>query len=512
MSGSWRPRWDDGIWQFFWEFGDGGTYFGGTAYHTYSTGGTFVTTLTVTDNRGASAQDTVTINVGAPNQPPVAVADATPFSGTSPLTVSLSSAGSADADGFITGYLWNFGDGSAPSTEPNPTHVYDRGGLFQATLTVTDNEGGSGTDWVVIDVAQGDLVSVASADQITEAGTVSGSYLDTQTGDGVYQALTEAESNGGKPSKRRSQGSHTWRMSVASGVSYKFFVDAYHTQNSEGDDFAFEYSRDGANFAPMLVVSALAPGGPLQSYVFTENVSGTLYVRATDTDRTQGNRALDTLYVDEMFVVSSMSSGGDTTPPAAPAGLAATAGDGSVSLDWANNAEPDLAGYSVYRATSAGGPYTRLTATPLAPSAYTDTAVTNGTTYYYVATASDGSGNESLFSTEDSATPQATGAATTMHVSAILLSGENAGKGAKQGRATVTVLDDLGNPISGATVTGTFSGDLNETRSATTNASGVAVLTSVGSAKRLSFGFCVDGVTGPLDYDPAANGATCSTF
>ena len=52
----------------------------------------------------------------------------------------------------------------------------------------------------------------------------------------------------------------------------------------------------------------------------------------------------------------------DTTAPAAPTGLVATAGDGSVSLDWASNTETDLASYNVKRATVTGGPYT-----PIAP-------------------------------------------------------------------------------------------------------------------------------------------------
>ena len=88
--------------------------------------------------------------------------------------------------------------------------------------------------------------------------------------------------------------------------------------------------------------------------------------------------------------------------PASPSGLVPTAGDGSAILDWADNTEPDLAGYNVYRSTTSGGPYTQI-ATGLTVSAYTDGSVT--TNYYYVVTAVDTSGNESANSTEVSAIP-----------------------------------------------------------------------------------------------------------
>ena len=94
----------------------------------------------------------------------------------------------------------------------------------------------------------------------------------------------------------------------------------------------------------------------------------------------------------------------DTTPPANPTGLAATAGDGTVSLDWNNNGEADLAGYRVYRSTSSGGGYSDISGL-IGGSAYNDSSVSNGTTYYYVVTAEDTSGNESGSSSEASATP-----------------------------------------------------------------------------------------------------------
>jgi len=116
------------------------------------------------------------------------------------------------------------------------------------------------------------------------------------------------------------------------------------------------------------------------------------------------------------YVVSAVDTGSNESAnssqvsatlqePAAPTGLAATAGNGSVSLNWADNTEPDLASYNVKRATVTGGPYTTI-ATDVAVSAYTDNTVTNGTTYYYVVSAVDTGSNESVNSSQVSATPQ----------------------------------------------------------------------------------------------------------
>lgn len=199
----------------------------------------------------------------------------------------------------------------------------------------------------------------------------------------------------------------------------------------------------------------------------------------------------------------------DTTPPAAPTNLAAVAGDGIVSLDWDDNTEPDFQIYNIYRATASGGRYTEIDNDT--PSEFVDNFATNGITYYYVVTAVDTSGNESAASNEVSATPQAP-TATTMHVDSIDL--DTTGWGSKKkGRATVRILDNLGAPVAGATVTGTFSGSYNETRSATTDSNGVAVLKTNKKKRNPVFTFCVDNVThGTLTYDSGDNVETCDSY
>jgi hypothetical protein len=93
------------------------------------------------------------------------------------------------------------------------------------------------------------------------------------------------------------------------------------------------------------------------------------------------------------------SSEPDTTSPAAPLGLTATAGTQSVALDWADNAEADLASYRVYRDGV-------QIAAPTA-SAYADGGLTAGVSYGYRVTAVDRSGNESVQSGEVAAVPLA---------------------------------------------------------------------------------------------------------
>ncbi|MFC1899862.1 fibronectin type III domain-containing protein, partial [Chloroflexota bacterium] len=112
--------------------------------------------------------------------------------------------------------------------------------------------------------------------------------------------------------------------------------------------------------------------------------------------------AVEQANIDDVLIIT------DSIPPNAPTGLAATLGDAEVDLDWNDNSEGDLDGYNVYRSTDSGGsptPYTKVNGSLVATSDYTDTSLTNGTTYYYVVTAVDYGTNESGNSNEDSAIP-----------------------------------------------------------------------------------------------------------
>jgi fibronectin type 3 domain-containing protein len=74
----------------------------------------------------------------------------------------------------------------------------------------------------------------------------------------------------------------------------------------------------------------------------------------------------------------------------------------SIKLTW--TAGTGDVTYNVYRSTVAGGPYSKLTTTPISVATYTDTTGTGGTKYFYVTTGLDASGVESINSNEASAT------------------------------------------------------------------------------------------------------------
>lgn len=126
------------------------------------------------------------------NQPPVlSLAQTTPTSGTAPLTVNFSSAGSYDPDGSITAYDWQFGDGGS-SSEPNPVYVYANPGTYQATLVAYDDGGLSSAASVTI--------TVQSAPQIKRVyvASIAMSYSTNRRGTSTASAVVTVRDESGK--------------------------------------------------------------------------------------------------------------------------------------------------------------------------------------------------------------------------------------------------------------------------------------------------------------------------
>lgn len=277
----------------------------------------------------------------------------------------------------------------AATTQP----AYDDSGLAPSTAY----------DWQVIATSSGldstpsALVSATTAappayvettavGEYTSAGTVQGTYVDTQATGGAAEAITEV-SSGGKPSLRYATLTQRWDVDVAAGSSVTFYVDA--TAASESFDFA--WSTDDVTYQPMVTVTPTSASGA-KSFVLPATTSGRVYVRATDADHTAGNQTAGTLTVDWLAFRSGTGAGTPSalTPPSA---LTATGVDLGVDLTWTKGA--GQIGFEVRRAVgdcTTSGPWATVARLTADAAAWTDTSVTAGTSYAYRIAAYDSTG------------------------------------------------------------------------------------------------------------------------
>uniref|UniRef100_UPI002608D00A putative Ig domain-containing protein n=1 Tax=uncultured Muriicola sp. TaxID=1583102 RepID=UPI002608D00A len=457
------------------------------------------------DAIGGSDTATLNITVDALNLPPAFITDPV-FESNAMEDVAYSSTLADDASdpesdpmtfSKVSGPAWlNVAANGALSGTPGAGDV----GLNSFTVQV-DATGGSDTAvlQITIDAAGGPVADFAQSEFTALGSVTGGSIADTVSNDDVYEVLTEAQS-GGKPSKRRSHLEHTWTFNVTGGEVVTFYIEAHHDANSEGDDFTFSYSTDNVNFTDMVTVTKTADENTAQFYSLPGSLSGTVYVKVVDTDRTQGNSATDSLYVDAIFITSETSS----TPPGAASNPAPANGATGVStaptLTWTAGmlASSHDVYFGINPTPGAGEFQGNQSGTSFSPG-----TLAISTTYYWAVDEVNGAGRTlgPVWSfTTGSGTPE-------MHVSSIVLGTRRAGKNYR-GVATVTIVNSgTGQPVSGATVQGDFTGVFSESNSGVTDGIGESVLTTSGKQRLpFSFTFTVTDVTASgYTYNPANN-------
>jgi fibronectin type 3 domain-containing protein len=212
---------------------------------------------------------------------------------------------------------------------------------------------------------------------------------------------------------------------LTNGTKYFYVVSAYNSAGQSAN--SAEVNATPVLAAPSVPTGLAATAGNAQASLSWAATSGasSYHVKrsATSGSETQISAPTSNSYTDTgltngtkyFYVVSAVNSGGESanssevsatpsaplTAPATPTGLHATGGNAQVSLSW--SASTSAASYNVKRSTANGGPYNTAVASPTVTN-YTDTTVTNGTTYYYVVSAVNSAG-QSANSAQASATP-----------------------------------------------------------------------------------------------------------
>ncbi len=441
-----------------WTFGDGGTSLEQDPSHTYATAGTYTVSLTVTDDDGATDSTSHDVTVTEPNVPPNA--DFT-FD-TTDLTADFTDT-STDSDGMVVEWSWAFGDGNT-SYAQNPSHTYENAGTYSVSLTVTDDDGA--TDSTSHDVTVTEphsYVDYTATGEIPVAGTVSGSYEDTQANDGVVETIQERES-GGKPDRRHTYLEHKWTFSVpAGGVSTIFYANAWAPVSDDGDQFQFYYSTDDSTYTLMFTVTDLDDNDSHEAFDLTGK-SGNIYIQVVDTDRSPGHRTKDTVYVDHLYIRTDSTP---PEPPAAPSGLLASAFSSSqIDLSWTDNADNEL-GFYIERSLDGLG-FSQVGSVGIDVTTYSDTGLTPGETYFYRVQSYNSLYQSDYSNTASATTPPAS------YMTVGALTGDSEPVHNKW-NATVQILvteTGGGSAVANATVTGLWSDGATGTAECTTNDSG----------------------------------------
>ncbi len=223
------------------------------------------------------------------------------------------------------------------------------------------------------------------------------------------------------------------------------------------------------------------------------------------------NSDIGTVYQDYY----SLGGTGNPNPPVAPSALTTSALSSSqIQLDWSDNST-DESGFNIERSID-GVNFSVINSTIADAVSFTDSGLASSTTYFYRVSAYNANGSSSYSNMSSATTQSQGGTASSIQVDSITVSTIAQGKGIKSGSASVVVVDDLGNPVADAIVSGEFSGDINEaiTADTPTDGSGLVTINSAQSIKGLkNLSFCVTSITHDTLQDfSAAPGVACGAI
>jgi fibronectin type 3 domain-containing protein len=281
------------------------------------------------------------------------------------------------------------------------------------STATTVTAGGSCTPPAVPSLTGASANGQVSLSWTASAGAVSYSIGRSLTAGTGYVSLTTTA------------GTNFVDINVSNGTNYFYVVTASNGSCSSGNSNEVPAAPSCTPPAPPTGLAAkanngsvaltwTAPAGAVSYRILRSTTSGTGYALAGTSgiaSFTDVNVVNGTPYYYVVTASNGVCSSGNSaeapatpncTPLSKPTGLTATAGDAQVVLAWAASTG-GASSYQVFRSITAGGPYAQLSPSPTSPG-FTDLAVVDGTTYYYVVRANGACPSD--FSAEVSAQPK----------------------------------------------------------------------------------------------------------
>jgi predicted phosphodiesterase len=175
--------------------------------------------------------------------------------------------------------------------------VADKTLTFNAWDASTDTT--SLIDNFTINKAESQPIELGAAGEVSVQGIATGDYKNTYYSDNSHEVLQEVLSSN-NPRNAYSILEHKWTFNLGSTSTYaEFYVEAYRSGSE--DDFVFSYSTDGITYTNMVIINSGIE--QTQVYSFPQSLSGTIYIRVMDTNRTKGKTSRDSLYVDQICIL-----------------------------------------------------------------------------------------------------------------------------------------------------------------------------------------------------------------
>ena len=274
-------------------------------------------------------------------------------------------------------------------------------------------------------------------------------------------------------------------------------IDLAWTDNaSDENGFNVERSTDGTNFN---LIGSL--GADVSSYSDNGLNASTLYYYRVIAFNGAGNSAFSN-------IANATTLGSTVTIPDAPTSLSATAAsNSSIDLAWADNAS-DEDGFNVERSAD-GTNFNLIGSIGADVTAYSDNGLSASTLYYYRVIAFNSAGSSASSNIANATTLSASGGAI-IYVENISVSRQAINGNRFRGAATVSIYDDAGLSVAGATVNGDFSGTTSSSESEVTDVNGQITVYS-GGKKNPNGEWCFEvtnvSLTGST-YDPLLNFVT----